>query len=371
MSNESNPSASARRTDEPATADREAAAVRAAIERMQEAAVGDRGTYERLRGGLADLAQAVARAKADAKAGTFEHEAKTGGKAIGPLLDDFEARVAGLIALLDVPQNAGEQRADTQEPREVPTVSHVVSQLGREDAMPQAPPDARPAAAGDAPSVTALGAMLEALAASMLNEAAAQPAAPAKAVPAPVPVPEPEAIAQPSGPAPPAPSAAVLPDVDLLINFARMEETPYLPAEVGTAVIFDKPQVGESREPAPATPEGIQADAMAPAPADAAAVPAEAQAEPARAEPADSEPAAFLFDEPAQAPAGTPETEPADFLLEPLPATPAPRASPESDPEPAAASPAPGPAPPPQSAAYDPLAPVRALSDAEKIALFS
>jgi hypothetical protein len=63
-----------------------------------------------------------------------------------------------------------------------------------------------------------------------------------------------------------------------------------------------------------------------------------------------------------------PEPDPAAFLLDPTPrpAVPEPTAAPEASVEPASAPP-----PPAENVTYDPLAPLKAMSDAEKIALFS
>lgn len=365
MSEESNPSAAARRIDEPqAGRDIEAAALRAAVERLQTAAAGDRDTIERVRAGLADLALAIAHAKANVEQANTETRAiepeaatggKTGDKAHAGLLDEFEARVAGLIALIGGPAPG--------EAAEVPTVSHVVSRL-RGDEEPGAAVPREPAAGDGVPTVSALGAMLEKLAASMLPDQAAQPAPPNAATTPPLAktadeagaAAESEAAVPSAEPEPPA-RGPILPELDLLTNFARMEATPYLPPEVGTAVIFSKPQ---EPEPDPghgastAAPEPNLESNLEPEPQRMPAAHSEESTTAANAEPAD-----FLLEQPSP----VPEAEPADFLLEPLPA--APTAAPEAS---AAVVPEQSAPPPP---VYDPLAPVRALSDAEKIALFS
>src|SRR5262245_12535351 len=82
--------------------------LRAAFERMRAALSRDGDTLERLRSGLADLALAVARAKAGIKGDAIEPEAGAAGKGIdvAALLDEFEARLAGLMALIDGPGRA-------------------------------------------------------------------------------------------------------------------------------------------------------------------------------------------------------------------------------------------------------------------------
>jgi len=306
MSEDSNSSV-ARRAETPSESDAE---LRAAVERMQAALGHDGDTLERLRAGLADLALAVARAKAL----EIEPEAAAPGKLdVAALLNEFEARVAGLIALVDVPvQNAAEDDA-------VPTVSHVVSRLGRGE-------EATPTQSAD---VSALGAMVEKLAASMFPEPPPQAdAASSDAVPP---------AAEPELPQPP-----LLPELDLMSNFARMESVPHLPAEIGTAVIFEpKPP-----EPVAEPQEAPAAEIVAP-PAPEAAI-----------ESTDLDPAGILDQPPA--PGTDADGDPAGFLLEPLPAA----APPVTAPEPAPIQPQP-------KIPHDPLAPLKALSDVEKIALFS
>jgi hypothetical protein len=309
------------------------AELRAAVDHLQAAVSQDHDTLERLRAGLAGLAFAVARAKA----APIEPEDAAGGKLdVAALLGDFEARLAGLRALLDMP--APDQPApDQSAPSEVPTVSHVVSQLGRgEDSAAPSPADA---------TVSALGAMVEKLAASMFPR-------PPPAEPAPV------LDAPPSTAAPP--RAPLLPENDLMSSFARMESVPHLPVEVGTAVIFDRPAGPEpaaAAAPEVAPQDGSARDAAATPTAMALAAPvAESAAAPEpAAEPVDLDPAGILGQPPSvpvrtEAGAET-DNDPAGFLLEPVPAPPAPQPQPKIP--------------------HDPLAPVKALSDVEKIALFS
>ena len=252
--------------------------------------------------------------------------------------------------------------------------------------------------------------------------------------PAPEPEPEPpEATAPPAAPEPAPPvSDPAMPGLDLMSSFARMESIPYLHAEVGTAVIFppkapgseqhssepagaaapdaavgsepleeiafEPPELAALRPPEPAAAEpfgvatpirvatstvsAVVVREQPPAPV-AAPKPAEPQADPAHE--ADS----MLFG-PTDA-----DPDPAAFLLGPAPvavsprtfspalALPGPRvAITAAPPAPAVArtaAPAVAPAPPPRprpkpappAAPYDPLAPLKTMSDEEKIALFS
>jgi hypothetical protein len=125
-------------------------------------------------------------------------------------------------------------------------VSDVVSRLGRGgEAAAEDHDAARPGpGCDDVPSVSMLGALVEALNASISatepiaevepvanaavgpdhGEAPAEDAKPAKADALP--------------PAPPAPAIARAPEGDLLASFARMVAIPILAPEPGTAVIF-------------------------------------------------------------------------------------------------------------------------------------
>ncbi len=267
---------------------------------------------------------------------------------------------------------------------QVPTVSNVVSQRGRADAADADTHTAASAAplvweGSEVPTVSMLQAMVEALTAQAASTSSEPETADIETAPQPelelrpastfseseqIPPPEPLPVLEPA----PAPAAfalepadantaavfttrapglrtPIMPENELLSSFARMEVMPFLPPEVGTAVIF-------SRRPAEAEASAPQAPAAEPAP--------------------EPEPAAFLFEPPHL------RDDPAAFLLEPefvtstqpsalpLPA-PAfgladerPRAAPESQ------SPRAAPAP-----SSDPLAALKAMSEAERIALFT
>ena len=352
-----------------------------------------------------------------------------------------------LDALRDDPA-AETAQAPQVESDHVPTVSEVFSQLGLPHADgPGAQSDSTPA--GGTTTVAMLELMVEELTAAIHKPAVPKPAMPKvpppdtqaaelisppqpdaaepDSVPAepatqppepaaeaevppdpiaaseahapPEPLSAPEAHAR-SEPAPPEPK---IPEVELLSSFARMETMPFLPPEVGTAVIF------ESRVKSDTTAEGLSAQQ---AEAERAAETVEPQPA-ARPEPNVIMPPVDLFEptEPETSPqpdtppeqtlqasaAPAPETsaeppppkpvadldldvllfntqfeadDPAATLLEPAwpaqdwPAQDVGSAAPASAPA-AAAQPA---AKQPQDA--DPLAPLKAMSDEEKIALF-
>jgi hypothetical protein len=174
-----------------------------------------------------------------------------------------------------------------------------------------------------------LEAMVEELAASMPAAPPPETAAPDARPPAPEPTPATDAAAA---------DDPVMPEVDLLSNFARVAETPYLPAEVGTAVIFEpraRPEAVAPGEPPAET--GAEAD--------------------------DSELDALLFEPLPEA-----EADPAAFLLEPSP-SPA-QVPPAPSPEPmrvaseiwAAQAPEPSVAEPPPPVAEPPAEPQTAWS---------
>ncbi len=223
------------------------------------------------------------------------------------------------------------------------------------------------------------------------------------------------------------PPAAVMPDVDLMSNFARMEAVPYLRSEIGTAVIFEKPKLeslklespmpaAEDRAPdvvfvepprreapaaaapheslsaKPGAPFGITTAAfeepilvVPPPDPDEPDEPAVARAAPlppgilqieARAQPLEPDLDALLFG------ATDADPDPAAFLLDPAPwpqhaaavseraeIPPAPQTLATSA---KAAAPAAAAAQAPNQAAprHDPLAALKAMSEEEKIALF-
>ncbi len=214
-----------------------------------------------------------------------------------------------------------------------------------------------------------------------------------------------------------------MPGLDLMSSFARMESVPYLPAEVGTAVIFPPKAPGAEqrssaasnaapRDPRPATAEVVPNDAVIEAMEEIAFEPPEVAAlrppEAVAPEPfgtptpirvATSTVSAVVVKEPPPPPpkpAEPPqdadamlfesEADPAAFLLGPAPVPVSPRTfAPELTlpgarvavtaappvPKTAPPPPRPKPVPPPVAAPSDPLAPLKIMSEEEKIALFS
>jgi hypothetical protein len=243
--------------------DVEPATMRAAVEQLRSVISRDGGTLQRLRAGLADLALALTRAKPQSQAAPIEPEGGGLGKPVdaAATIGELEARVAGLIALIDGP---GANQAVADEAATVPTVSRVVSRLGRDGE-----PGTAPAAATSAPSVSALGAMVEALAAAM------QPAPPSRELQQPVQEPaEREPLRGPT-----------LPEVDLLSNFAKMAAVPYLPPEHGAAVIFgpqsewpNAPATTDSADTRGLLPEALPLPPLTPASGDAPRLRTEEQA---------------------------------------------------------------------------------------------
>ena len=359
----------------------------------------------------------------------------------------------------------------------VPTVSNVVSQLNGTAEQPSDTGEAERAndATGDnGPSFTMLEAAVAALNAAGENEPQAAPASeshkveesptwpeiePAPSLPlleaaddqTPLTDSEPTTVAtepafQDSEPAPAAtaPTVAqpvarepIMPEIDLLSSYAQMKAIPFLPPEVGTAVIFpprplpsEHPAAGpaaepEALEPAMQEPEAQQLPAQehdashpvaAPDPVVAAQPEAAADESPASAaiqsepvteqpldpEPADSlfelenDPAAFLFEPEA----GAIEKEPAELPARPITSERLPAQEPDKESAPASApaappakvsapvaaaflttlsapartvptQPAPSQPQPARAPLHDPLAPLKSMSDEEKIALFS
>ncbi len=368
------------------------------------------------------------------------------------------------------------EAAPQAESDHVPTVSEVFSQLGLPHADgPGAQSDSTPA--GGTTTVAMLELMVEELTAAMPArpapeeiaettslpepepaEAAAtpnavvsepEPIAAAEAPPSPEPVPEtiaftpdepitmtevsafpePVAVTEASAPQEPtstaeqdpvltaetaAPFESKMPEVELLASFARMETMPFLPPEVGTAVIFesrvksdttaeglsaqqDDPPAATSVEPQPAAlpePKVIMppVDLFEPSEPETSPQPdtppeqtLQASAAPApepSAGPPPPEPVAeldlhvllfetqFEADDPAATllePAWPAQDWPAqDWPAQDWPAQDAGSAAPASAPA-AAAQPA---AQQPQDKPADPLGPLKAMSDEEKIALF-
>jgi hypothetical protein len=398
----------------------------AALGRMATALHGGPDAIERLRAELGGMADVVAQLRL-----AMDAELDCD---LGALLRDLEARTGRLIELVTPPTEAPEAapvpepqaRPDDEqafldamavdvvtaahaEPDRVPTVSDVVSNLGRASDV-EAGHATGQAAGGNEQTTTV--AMLEAMVEKL---ASAMPAAP----------PQSEVERKPAETA----AAPVMPDIELLNSFARMTAMPYLPPEVGTAVIFEAKAKPETTKPETTTPEATTVEAAPPDPPPTAAAepqadhsvvgepilvmppldaveaetepepsletsppaetPPEAEAVPLETPP-DAEPVpgdvdldALLFEPPAE-----PEPDPAAFLLEPAPwpthAAPAQTAEPSPEPEPEPEPPTSWavelPSPASVAAAerpvflagtgQDPLAPLKAMSAEEKIALF-
>jgi len=229
--------------------------------------------------------------------------------------------------------------------------------------------------------------------------------------------PEPEiAIPEPAGVAnqteQPAPRQSRIPENELLTSFAQMATRPFLPPEIGTAVIFQTPRQPSASLPSDPPPTEARSEPSVPAASttpDAATADARPPTEPVAtrltprefasdvdldallfgpatdtgSDPAPEPVSAPPWPEPAseqpsdvQQPERTAAEQPAWAVDLPVPAS-ARAASPRLPDQPAvptsAAAPAAAP-PASQDAAKprdsDPLAPLRAMSDEEKIALF-
>jgi len=497
---------------EPAQAPRgaDAETAIAAIDRMDSALRKDRAALDRLRVQLQAMAEAVAQAKAEWQPSAMKPDAAAQGKALHGLLDELEHRIDAMIEvtgageaprpqspLAGTPAPASEGPAAvvpavaaaatmtaTGEPQgapaRVPTVSDVVSRLGRPGESPAPADEERPAvdtATADVPTVSMLEAMVEALTSAPADRGArrqgeppdlqfveppspdpAEPAAtsasaaadiqfvdpdtepavpqgdatavrmqesvaaqdiqfvehetpPAGAEPQPLPPSLPPPSIAPAA-APPQPQRPTLQEDDLLASFAQMEAFPFLPPEdVGTAVIFGRreTELGSSPAPPPRGPDAtsvsepsaqIEPSAILELQPEQMLPDEERFTEPARHAPvapqpetgaatggrilaaapdeAETDPAAFLYDVDGEE---SQPAEPAASLLEPLPPQPQPAtsASPApglrtstppdnaiepADEEPSTQEPAP-------NADHDPLAPLKAMTDEERIALFS
>ena len=353
----------------------DAAQVLAALARMEAAIRGERTALGRLRGALGDMANAIARAKRAMQQSAFKPHARPVDEAFDPaaLLDELEHRVDEMIELAGSSPSAGTEPARPASDDQVPTVSGVVSRLGRSENSGAA--EHAPDATG-VPTVTMLATMVQAL------SAAAEPSPETQTTPqaieaAATPVPAAEALPPIAVAAQAVPAFAgdpMMPEADLLASIAELEALPILPPEVGAAVIFDRTQAPE--------PEA----AAEPAAQAAAAPLASAVAEPVAAKPAakvtvpdvDLDLTAFLFGPDVPPPAA--ETQPSPEVqslpavdLMTVPAVPArdkqiAPPNPPSAPEPAAerrAQVTSG------SDPHDPLAPLKAMSAEERIALFS
>ncbi len=363
-----------------------------ALSRIENAIQREGSVLGQLCADLAEMADAIAQAKAALElAGAAEPAASEHDIRVRLLLEQLEGRINGLIDMVGVararlaPAPAESVDPSTtpvgterhQDSGRVPTVSNVVSRLGRADAASAnsvEPRDRAPPGSDDAPSVSMLEAMVEALAAQVPD----MPAAPApETISSRAANGAPRAPASPGNRQPtlspetaPDASGSVEPSADLMSNFKRMSAIPFLPPEIGTAVIFTpRPPPAAAPDPPPSKP--------------APATSAEAGSPPASAAEPEADPDAFLFD-PAES-----ESDVAAFLFEEAASDtgiePDRAESPAAGP--AAAAPAVGPAPAPADEAcdataptasapetappYDPLAPLKSMSDEEKIALFT
>jgi hypothetical protein len=353
----------------------------AALGRMEAAVRADRVALLRLRKALRGLAACIARAKAalppdrsaDAAAGDTARE-------LAILLDEIEHRVDAMIETAGVDARANEMRGAGGEAAEqagVPTVSDVVSRLGRgQDEEDDVAADAGAetlARGAQVPTVSMLQAMVEALGASP-QEAEAETATPSGS--------DVDSTAPSAEPAP----EAIPPDVidlerALLDNLSRIEAVPLPQDEIGTAVIFptaakeNGAAEGESNlDPAAFLFEPDTASPAAPAPAESAADPAPPDGSMRHADAAARQ--ADDASTPADIPLPTPvESQDATAAAPPANVEPLGEAATAPPPEQAASEFAAAPSEPAQPAAAapaaDPLAPLKALSAAERLALFS
>ena len=401
--------------DEDLVADAEL--VVAAVRRMETALRGREAApaSERLRQHLGEMAEAVARARAAIKPDS-ESSGKEAAKlvAVAALLCELEWRLDAMVDVVEAklsapaPAEAEDTAAAEDAPpsaevipmrssldtiravdagwsplaERVPTVPRVVSPLGAVAPSPAAntvEPAAKPAVkAEEPPTVTILHAMVEALAASAAASApghAAQtiedvwpdwePTEP-EAASEPVAV-EPAAVAQPVDEPRDPPDFDLIPELDLMSSFEQMQSVPHFPAEPGAAVIFERePEAAietappsppaltpVADEPSAALPPGVQeAVARLPAPEWGLVI--------AREESviltSELVPAPTPQEPQLSAPAVMPETNEAE-LPSPAPRYPVAPSAPVSLTTPAGS--------------YDPLRPVRLMSDEERIALFS
>lgn len=248
----------------------DAAAAIAVIGRMEATIRNDRAAFVRLRGEAQAMARAIADAKAALQAWAIKPDAAPGGKAveIGALLLDLESRLNAMQFLMDFVCDGGAD-APARELDHVPTVSDIVSRLGRGgEAAAEDRNAAQPKPGADqVPSVSMLGALVEALAATVVPREP-KPVAPTinmapQATTGSLEPPPPAAMEMPLEAqqstagveaARPAPSEVAdtmtVPEGDLLESFARMEAVPILAPDIGSAVIFAR-----RTEPTTATPD--------------------------------------------------------------------------------------------------------------------
>jgi hypothetical protein len=356
-------------SSEAADVNADAALVVAALGRI-EAAVHDQGVMlGHLRAALGEMALAIANAKAVADSETA-----------AAMLDEFEHRVDAMIEIASgaaMPHAAAPEAQVAEpaaEPDRVPTVSGVVQGLGPGETAPESaiaggPAQAQAQASGhqgdqadpadQGPTVEMLTAMVEALSASIQPPVSDAPEAAAEA-----------AEAEPA----PLPDHAADHETALLASFERMEARPFPPPDGGTAVIFTTRAQPEFAPEVAAPPEPEQA--AAPEPKQAAAPQSPETVEPAAAAAPDFDPADFLF-------GPEPEPDPAAFLLDPAPPPQTEGAAVLPQPEFVALPPEPpGPADPaaeipqavppePGAAPHDPLGALKAMSENERLAIFT
>jgi hypothetical protein len=262
----------------------DAAAAIAAVGRMEATIRSDRAAFLRLRAEAQTMAKAIADAKATLQAWAIKPDAAPGGKAteLAALLLDLESRLNAMQFLMDFVCDGGAD-APARELDHVPTVSDVVSRLGRGGEAAAEDRDAAQPKPGfdEVPSVSMLGALVEALNASIsatepesIASAASQLSA-MEQTPAEMPA---EPMAAAALPVRPAATIPTVPEGDLLDSFARMKAIPILAPDIGTAVIFaclaettppaDRQPDRAVPQPAPTAvqPEPVAAPDTAPAP---------------------------------------------------------------------------------------------------------
>jgi hypothetical protein len=389
-----------------------------ALSRMVAAIRGERATLDLLLTALGEMADAIAQAKSAMQprvAGPAD-----AGIDLAALLDELEHRVDGMLDIVNggappAQRHAPPMPAAIQPPQagdasrpaigsmqgdRVPTVSGVVSRLGRGQDAPATDSDTGAAAHGagdaDVPTVSMLEAMVEALNASVpatVPDAESTPQAdeaPTQALEASFELTAPLSF----------PGDRIVPESELLAGFAELVAMPIPPPEVGTVVIFtaaaaakaeppeqpqeqphdEEPAVERLRQPLPTLdlPEMVPARFLAAAPAD------EPEPEPAASSLEPPEESALPALESRQPPATDAGFDWASGLVREVaePPEPEPPLAEIPAPVPAVAqplamqSPAAGPSAHAQPSAAkakasDPLAPLKAMSPAEKIALFS
>jgi hypothetical protein len=253
MSNEPMPSEPA--TGEPATGQTQPQAsgrsidaelVRAAVDRMEAAIGRERSTLERLRGELAALAQIIAEAKIAVHRRAVKPDAAAA-LDVTALLDELEHRVDAMLELGGHSRTQPMTRDEPSsiEPDRVPTVSGVVSRLGRggDEPIEETAQLAAEAGERDGSSASMLEAMVLALSAlDVVNQPTGQaPAAEAAERPAVMPS-----------------ARAILPENELLTAVAQSEgflNPPPAPAAVPAPL--PEPPKPHDKPPAAARPDPL------------------------------------------------------------------------------------------------------------------